>query len=326
MLSKRVLFVRFSSLGDIITSNYYAMKIKQKHPEWHLTWLADSQYAPLVRMQPWVDAVLEWDRKKEGNRGFLKVLHTVRAKKFDILIDMHGSDRTAFFTLCSGIPEKYGPKHAWIPIKLYDSNDFSLLMDGVDEMYLCPKYLFAETSEKKINALVRNGAETVLILAIGASFKKKRWPIQSWIAFCRLCAAKGWRAVLVGSGEEEAASAREIVDAAGDRNVIDLVGKLSVLELVQTIDAGDIMVAGDTGPLHIARALGIKTIGLFGPTLVEKNYMAHLSQVFYSDCEHVECENWDCGKPCLETILPQTVFTCAERLLQKETTRRTFPE
>lgn len=314
MPQKNVLFVRFSSLGDIITNNYYAMKIKEKHPDWHLTWLVDSLYAPLVRIQPWVDSVIEWDRKNTGNAGFLKILRKVRAEKYDLLIDAHGSDRMAFFSFLSGASEKIGLKHDWIPFKIHDSNDFSSLLDDKDKMYLCPKYLFSgESKDEAYTADEKH--KKILILAIGASFKKKRWPVQSWIAFCRLSAEAGWRMILVGSGEEEVQAAREIIKAVGSEQIVNLVGGLSILELVQTIDTGAIMIAGDTGPLHIARALGIKTIGLFGPTLVEKNYMDHLSQVFYSDCADIECENWDCQKPCLETISPQTVFACAEELL-----------
>ena len=72
---QKVLFLRFSSLGDIIIANYTAMRIKEKHPEFNLTWIADSLYADIVRAQPWVDDVIEWNRKNTGNRGFYEILH-----------------------------------------------------------------------------------------------------------------------------------------------------------------------------------------------------------------------------------------------------------
>jgi len=319
MAHKKVLFVRFSSLGDIITSNYYAMKIKEKHPEWHLTWLVDVLYEPLVKIQPWVDAVIAWDRKNTGNWGFLKILKKVRSENYDVLVDMHGSDRMAFFTFFSLIPVKYGLKHDWITFGLHDSNDFSELLDEEDKIYLSPKYLY---SGRPVDATVclihQTHAKTdrVFILAIGASFRKKRWPVDSWVKFIDIAAVSGVHMVLVGTGQEEVVAAEEIMRNISRGHITNLVGKLSILELIQIIDSGDVLISGDTGPLHIARALGIKTIGLFGPTLVEKKYMEHLSHVFYSDCEDIECENWDCSKPCLETIPPLKVFLRAEELLQ----------
>lgn len=94
---QNVLFLRFSSLGDVIFANYTAMRIKEKNPDFRLTWLVDSFYADIVRTQPWVDDVMVWDRKRTKNRGFLEILRQVRRRRFDILVDMHTSDRTSLF-------------------------------------------------------------------------------------------------------------------------------------------------------------------------------------------------------------------------------------
>ena len=79
------------------------MRIKEKHPEFHLTWMTDSMYAGIVRAQPWVDGVIEWDRKNTGNRGYREILKKVRRMGFDILIDMHGSVLCSLFSLLSVI-------------------------------------------------------------------------------------------------------------------------------------------------------------------------------------------------------------------------------
>ena len=98
MKNKKVLFLKFSSLGDVIISNYYAKKIKYKHPDWHMVWLVDSMYRDIVKSQPWIDDVMTWNRQKEGNRGFVKAIMEVRSKGFDVLIDMHNTDRSSIFS------------------------------------------------------------------------------------------------------------------------------------------------------------------------------------------------------------------------------------
>ena len=107
MKNKKVLFLKFSSLGDVIISNYYAKEIKRKHPDWHLTWLVDSLYKDIVKYQPWVDDLMTWDRQKEGNKGFIKTIKDVRSRGFDILIDMHNTDRSSFFSFFSHIPQRF---------------------------------------------------------------------------------------------------------------------------------------------------------------------------------------------------------------------------
>ena len=172
---KKVLFLRFSSLGDIIFANYSAMRIKEKHLEFHLTWMTDSMYAGIVRAQPWVDDVIEWDRKNTGNRGYREILKKIRRMGFDILIDMHGSDRSSLFSLFSGIKTRYCVIHRF-PFT-HTNFDFSDLLDKSLEMCGCPSYLCPPPAPDEWPELCgREGKK--LGLAIGASAAVKRWPVQ----------------------------------------------------------------------------------------------------------------------------------------------------
>lgn len=311
MIKKRALFLRFSSLGDVIMSNYCAMSVKQKHPEWELTWLVDSFYAPLVRNQPWVDSVIEWDRRETGNLGFLKILRQVRRSKFDILIDMHGSDRTTLFSCLCGIPVRHGSMRKKLPLKVYTNTIYPELFSGGIEK--CPSYLVAgPLSERAASFFGDSAPARTLILAIGASYEKKRWPLESWLDFAKRASGKGYRLVLVGSGGDEEEMAGRLAARLAAESVINTVGKLSVAELVQVIGQGDFCVSGDTGPLHIARALGVPTIGMFGPSLVGKSYMEGLHKVFFSSCPELGCARWQCGKPCLGTIAPDSIMSCID--------------
>ena len=56
------------------------MRIKEKHPEFHLTWMTDSMYAGIVRAQPWVDGVIEWNRKNTGNRGYREIVKKIESE------------------------------------------------------------------------------------------------------------------------------------------------------------------------------------------------------------------------------------------------------
>lgn len=321
MTKKRVLFLRFSSLGDVILSNYCAMRVKQKHPEWELTWLADSVYAPLVRSQPWVDAVMEWDRGKTGNIGFLNILRQVRRSKFDILIDMHSSDRTTFFSCVCGIPVRYGSIRKKLPLKVYTNMVYPELTDGALEK--CSSYLAAGPLSERAASFFRDSAPArTLILAIGASYEKKHWPLESWLSFTKLASGSGYRLVLVGSGRDEEEMAGGITARLAPGSVINTVGKLSITELVQVIGQGDFCVSGDTGPLHIARALGVPAIGMFGPSMLGKGYMESLHKVFFSSCAELGCARWQCPKPCLETITPDSIMSCVDEYFAEKESKK----
>lgn len=321
MTKKKALFLRFSSLGDVITSNYCAMRVKQKHPEWELTWLVDSFYAPLVGCQPWVDSVMEWNRSGTGNIGFLNTLRQVRRSQFDVLIDMHSSDRTTFFSCVCGIPVRYGSIKKKLPLKVYTNMVYPELVSGGIEK--CPSYLVAgPLSERAASFFGDSAPARTLILAIGASYEKKRWPPESWLDFAKQASAKGYRLVLVGSGRDEEEMASGIAARLAPGSVINTVGKLSVTELVQVVGKGDFCVSGDTGPLHIARALGVPAIGMFGPSLLGKGYMESLRKVFFSSCAELGCAKWQCGKPCLGTIAPDSVMSCVDDYFAEKESKR----
>ena len=311
---KKVLFLRFSSLGDIIFANYSAMRIKEKHPEFHLTWMTDSIYAGIVCAQPWVDDVIEWDRKNTGTRGYREILKKVRSMGFDMLIDMHGSDRSSLFSLFSGIKMRYCVIHRF-PFT-HTNFDFSDLMDTSLEMCDCPSYLcppiagggwqINENSSKKLG------------LAIGASASVKRWPVQRWIEFCGLASDAGYDMYLMGSGEDEKRAALEICEGTKSQRIADMVGGTSIEDSITLISRMDAVISGDTGLMHIARALGKPVAGLFGPNFpgAGTRYMDSLGACFFCACPDKGCEKLECSRQCLEDISAAEVFAAVKRLIR----------
>lgn len=313
---KQVLFLRFSSLGDVIIANFCAMKLKASHPDWHVTWLVDSVYADLVSSQPWVDDVIQWNRRSDGNIGFLKVIKEVRQHRFDILLDMHSTDRSSFFSLLSGIPTRYSGRKRF-PFT-HNRYSFEDVWDNQKRLSSCPKYLFPpQVSDRVRNFLKEKEESPALVLAIGASYVIKRWPINNWIDFSIKAAKTGYSLYLVGDGSDEVKSAEDISNAVKSARLVNLVGKLSILELVQIINETDATISGDTGSLHIARALGKPVIGLLGPNVLEDNYMRSLSKVIYCSCPDLGCKNWQCDKPCLDTIQGSEVLDSVNEIMKR---------
>lgn len=315
MAGKKLLFLRFSSLGDVALANFTAMKIKEAHPDWHLVWLVDSNYAEIVRAQPWVDEVMEWNRDRDGNAGFVRVLREARERKFDILVDMHNVDRSSIFSLFCGIPVRYADGKR-LPFA-HNRHSFDGLCDMNERLENCRRYLYAP-NEAEVPVTFKNCIEKgpAIAFAIGASKVKKQWPAERWIELCGLVSGAGMRGVLLGHGKYERRKSEEIEAACPD--VLNLTGRLSLTELVSVIDGCAAAVSGDTGTLHIARALGKPSVALFGPTLIDRDYMGSLGCVLYADCPELDCKNWECGKDCLETIGAEDVFCALTAILNGE--------
>ena len=103
---ERILFLRYSALGDILIVTPYCRALKERYPRSHVTWLAYAQYVPFLREQPYIDSVLPWD-KAAGEREFLSLLRRVGRERFTRLVSFHSSDRGALIALFSKTPLRF---------------------------------------------------------------------------------------------------------------------------------------------------------------------------------------------------------------------------
>jgi ADP-heptose:LPS heptosyltransferase len=98
----------------------------------------------------------------------------------------------------------------------------------------------------------------------GDNFHGRRWPTRRFgLVARRLCDEAGAVVAVTGS-RGEAGLAREVAEAAA-REVFELAGRLDLRELVALLARADLLVSNDSGPVHLASALGVPVVGLYGP-------------------------------------------------------------
>ncbi len=257
----RLLFIRFSSLGDVLLALRKANALKKRFPGLHLTWLSQVEYEGILRMQPYVDDVLPWDIGT-GRLTIFRLIGRIRRENFRFLYSVHANDRSALVSAFCGIPIRVGT-HKNLPFA-YDYPPFVAdrawrLQEADEEETVL--HISLEQREK-IRQKLSGRTDRLLFCAIGASKAFKRWPSKSWIPFLEEAGRAGLVPVLVGSGSEERRMAEEIVSCCS-AGVINLIGKLSLEEVCALAASSELAVGGDTGPIHLARMTGIPCIGLF---------------------------------------------------------------
>lgn len=316
-IKAKVLFVRLSSLGDIVLTAHIGRRLKELFPFFELSWLTEKNYGPFAEYMPWIDKVIPWDRK-EGWRGFLKLISRVRNEKFDILFNLQDNDRTALLTLLTHIPLKIGfHRHFQF---VYNQDVYAVLGQlGIPpclEKQIRSSLVRPEGDSRVAPCIERENTWCCAALAIGASKARKRWPVPYWAQLIHFLSEKNCLAVLLGSGAEEKKMAREIMAQCSGQRVLDWVDKLSTSELLCVLADASFVVAADTGPLHMARALGTPVIAMFGPTSLSISYTQSFDKVVYTSCEKMGCLDWKCDLPCMERIAPQKVIKAAEEILE----------
>ena len=303
---ERVLFLRYSALGDIIQASALARRIKDRFPGVLLTWLVASPLDDLVRGQPFVEEVLVWHRAR-GERGFFELIREVRRRKFSRMVSAQSSDRGALIAFFSGIPWKCGAhRHfSWVY-----SEDLESFRGALAPVPL--RGALSVPAEER--PWVRDELATLPLrrvgLAIGASKASKRWPEERWREVAQELSARGVGVVLLGAGAEERRQGEAISRGLPRvKNAVDAYSLRRTLTMVGSLDA---LVGGDSGLLHMALALGVPSVGLFGPSLPSQVSLEGVDRPLVADCPHRGCLRWECPMPCLDTIRAAAVLDALE--------------
>lgn len=295
----KILAIRLARLGDIVLLLPSLALLKSAFGGAHLTLLTALPYEPLARMSPAVDEVVTIDRigMRDGPwlatlGGLARLIHQLRASRFDLVVDFHSFRETNLLARASGGSLRIGMKRAdraYLPFcfnlppvledkSLHVAEMFHRIVvgiPGVGEAAPDPGPAI------RVPTLMRGGPQMSVALYVGASVASRRWPAARFAALAGHVASFWGASVLVLSGitpEEQAASdeIRELVvgDSGGrDSFVRDsgvrFLSRLPIPDLARAIASADFLVSNDSGPMHLGSALGVPTLGIFSESLPE---------------------------------------------------------
>jgi lipopolysaccharide heptosyltransferase I len=329
-----VLIVKLSSLGDVIHTLPAAQAIRAAWPHCRLGWVVETDQASLLHRQPFLDEVVEWDRRRWGSwPGFLRRL---RRTRWDVAIDFQGLFRSGLVTFLSGASRRvgYSPGRElahWfytdgVPIDGLRRHAVDRYLDlagrlgtplpggleaapgAVHEPRGAPSSdgtaLFPLPSSEEDRAAVRlwlqrHGYQAdrhrLVVLNPHSRRDANRWPPDQFAGLARgLLANPAIRVVLAG-GTVARATCDRIAGQLGD-GVWRADGAFSLPRTAALFREAGVVVTGDTGPMHMAVAVGTPVVALFGPTSPQ------LTGPYAADAivldKQIECA------PCLERRCP----------------------
>lgn len=283
---KRILIIKPSALGDIVLALPALSALKRSFPEARISWLVRPEFAPLIMGHPYISDIILFDRKQlskwwceqESFNALRSLKEQLKAGKFDLVFDFQGLFRTGFLSRVTGCKRRFGMAGARELAHLFYTDKIS---QDVSSIHLVDYYLKmvaavgtrqgaaefklpedAEASEQ-IDKLLKsqgvNGKYTVIVP--GAAQVNKRWPIERFSELAGKIGERfGLSIVATGSQGE-----RNYIETMG-KQVINLAGKTTVRELIPLMKRASLVVSNDTGPGHIAAALGVPIVMIFGPT------------------------------------------------------------
>jgi heptosyltransferase-1 len=318
----KILIIKPSSFGDIIQANPVARALRLCYPEATLTWLVFDVWADVLSCFPDIDEVMIW-KKTGGISEYFDIISRIRAEKFDIVIDLQGLARTGILSRLSGAPVRIGvpglkegawllekevyPESAGMNAALRNLETVRFLSGKPQEVAFSLSILDAVTQEadRIMQAAGITENDPLIALVPASRGKGKEWPVGHFRELLtQIFVARPNAKVLMLGGKGDF----YIFSGKGS---IALCGKTSLLQLFGSLKKCTVVVGPDTGPIHLAAALNVPVVVLFGGSdvhetapMVEK--ISILKKEYpCSPCRgHTTCV----GYPCLRDITPQEVM------------------
>jgi len=277
-----LLIIKPSSLGDIVHALQVATSLKAQREDLRISWIARDIFAPLVQACAAVDRVYIFERKG-GLGGFSRLMREVRQTRFDYVFDMQGLLRTGLMTARSLAQRKVGRwdsrefssvfyhEEVTLPPSGKESHAIDILLQFASVLGAKPELtgdLVFRDSEKLHPGFPSSAAEFShghRLQAPVLMFPDSRRAEKKWDGFLPLT-----QHLLFNDRQRRViwAGDKYIPDREGlpsDR-FLNLTGNTSLVSLPALIRGSDWVVSNDSGPMHLAAALGMKTLGIFGPT------------------------------------------------------------
>jgi lipopolysaccharide heptosyltransferase II len=354
---KKFLIINPFGIGDVLFTTPVIKAIKEADSQNSVSFWCNERVREILANNPNIDKILALSRgdlKKiyqestfEGTGRFFSLLQQIKKERFDAALDYSLDHRYSLISKILGIRKRIGYNYKKRGRFLTDKIDLdSYSKKHIIEYYLgLLKFVNIQAKNKNLELFVSEHPlariknilhyegikENDLIIGIapgaggswGEDAKLKHWqPLKFAELADNLIEKNGAKILLLGDPSEKEIS--DIITAAMKHKPIDLIGKTSLSELSAAIKSLKLLITNDGGPLHMAVALGTKTVSIFGPVddKVYGPYPPSDSHIVikkdlpcrpcYKNFRMPYCER---DRECIKSISVEEVYQAARRLL-----------
>lgn len=332
-IKNKILIIKLDAIGDVLRTTSILKPLRDKYPDYHITWLTRKNAKDLFHSNKFVDEVLTLDSETD---------YFLRSLFFDIVINLDNSKLSASITSSINSKKKIGfvldkkgyvlPTNSnadyWLNLSAFDTLKKQNQLTYQEIMYSILDFnskverpvlvINDNNADFIVNKLKLDKSKTIIGLNIGVGPKwpNKGWPLKRWEELIYSLSNHNYELLLlVGPDEKDLneylTSKFNFLRTSGCNN--------SLIEFAEIISICDLVVTCDSLALHICTALNKKTIVLFGPTSSNEIELYGNGIKISADDECKCFYNRKCTEQisCMEKISTEKVLNSFSTLLDK---------
>lgn len=340
---KRILVRTPNWVGDAVMTLPALESLKRLYGGSEITLLAKKKVIPIYERNPAVKGIIEYGEDFKGLAGRFRLSGRLRTKKFQLAVLFQNAFDAAFISFISRIPERAGYSRDMrgglltIPVRFSDEvkrlhHVFYYLriieaLGGSRYGEAAPKIYLSEGERLDAKEFLREkglGGAPLIGASPGASYgPAKMWPPERFArVLIRLSGELGAVPIVFGGPDDIEASEKVFEMVEKERpGGLNLAGKISLRRFMALASMLRLFIANDSGPMHIAAALGLPTVAIFGstdPRLTGPqggNVRVLIKDTSCSPCFERKCRYGHYR--CLTSITAEEVYSEAAELLSR---------
>lgn len=350
----RILVVQPSWVGDAVMATPTLRALRQRYPQAEISYLMKRYVKPLYNGMPWADRLITYrtgrTRAKAGKGKFFDLAARLKSAKFDMAVLMPNSFKAALICRMAKIKRVVGYDRDGRGFLLSDrllapKENGKFVPSPIIKYYLgLANYLGASARDLKMELFVTpserregeavlarsglsptierpgaNGQPPMILLNPGANYgAAKLWKAEYFAALADRLIRELNATVLISAAPKEAKIVQQIQRVMKERAVDLSTAGLDLGSLKEIVRRCDLMVTNDTGPRHIAAAMDVPVVTVFGPTHPQWTEIYYPKErqvavkVFCGPCQKKVCP---LDHRCMTRVTPNMVWDAAVGLL-----------
>ncbi len=299
---KKIAIVKLSALGDIVHALVAIQFIKNQFPSLQIDWIVEASFAAVLEDNPHINTIYKVNLKNIKKDKFsifkeIKVIRDIAKNQYDIVIDAQGLLKSAIVSKLlkstvvgfdkNSIRESIASSFYTHKVSMsYASNaidrNVKVISEALnieikqDDIINKKAFLFYKNEDKTIYNFISKNQKNILFV-IGASKKNKMYSKEK---FANIIKSINANSLIIWGNQEE----KEMALFIASKSEAKVLPKIDLNSVKALISKVDLVIGNDTGPTHMAWALNIPSITLFGNTPGYRNtYKTNINKVIESD-------------------------------------------
>lgn len=316
----RIAIVKLSALGDIVHAMVVLQYIKKNIPDIVIDWYVEQKFSDILINNPHIDNIFELNLKN-NKIGFLKEykkLKKLSSNNYDLVIDLQGLIKSAIVSkiLCKNVIgfDKNSLRESLASIFYTKSFSIAYEKNVINRnIELISKALDLEIpnlQEKKPFLFTKSklNIKPTLLIIVGSSWPSKIYPKEHFIKIINSLHVDTF--VSWGNQTEE-----EDAKYICNNTNAQLLPKLTIDELKDIVLNSSLVIGADSGPTHMAWAMNIPSITIFGPTPSQRNTLQTQINLTIDCKKEIDANCLDKNDFCIQKIDPKDIIEKAKKLL-----------